>query len=529
MAFDRREFLKGSVALAGAAAFGNNICGSSKIAHPTLDPNALTHFVDPLPIPVIARPSATRPAPDNTSLKVPYYRVAIRAFETRLHRDLKPTRMWGYDYHSPGPTFETRSGEGMLVEWVNELPRAHFLPIDHSIHGAEASNPNVRSVTHLHGGKVPPESDGYPENWYVPGHSATYYYPNRQDAAMLWYHDHTLGINRLNIYAGMLGSYIIRDPLEDSLDLPRGKYEVPLVIYDRMLDRQGQLYYPVSAIPGAPWIPEFAGDVMVVNGKLFPYLEVEPRQYRFRVLNGSNSRFFDLTLSNGQEFHQIGSDQGLLVAPVSLKHLQLAPGERADLVIDFSASRGEHVILKNESFKVLQFRIEKSAAHTALLPRTLRPIQRIGESAAARTRNLALVEIDDTVARPRQMLLNNAHWSSPITEKPELGSVEIWNLINTSDDSHPIHLHLVRFQILDRQNFERFAYMYHNELKFTGPVTPPDVNEMGWKDTVRAEAGMVTRIIVPFDGYTGRYVWHCHILEHEDNEMMRPFEVIPAS
>jgi len=247
------------------------------------------------------------------------------------------------------------------------------------------------------------------------------------------------------------------------------------------------------------------------------------------VLNGSNSRFFDLKLSNGQEFYQIGSDQGLLPAPVALKDVQLAPAERADLILDFAGHAGEQIILKNESFETMQFRVSRaSVPPEARLPTTLRPVARIAESAAIRTRDLALIEVDDPVARPMEMLLNNARWGDPITEKPLLNSVEIWNLINPGDDSHPIHLHLVRFQILDRRNFERFAYQSKRQLRFTGPVMPPDANEIGWKDTVRADAGMVTRIIVRFEGYTGRYVWHCHILEHEDNEMMRPYEVVAA-
>jgi spore coat protein A, manganese oxidase len=529
MPLTRRLFLKQSAAVAGTMALRQNAHHAEKVIAPAvIDPITLTPFVDALPIPGIARPSGTKAVPGRSSLRVPFYRLAMGEFQTKIHRDLKPTRVWGFAGSSPGPTFETRSGEGLLVEWANQLPRSHFLPIDHNIHGAEADKPEVRTVIHLHGGKVPPESDGYPENWYAPGKSATYFYPNHQDAAMLWYHDHTLGINRLNVYAGLLGVFLIRDRVEDALDLPRGSYEIPLVICDRMFDKDGQLYYPVSENPRGPWISEFAGNAFLVNGKLLPYLEVEPRKYRFRVLNGSNSTFFDLKLSNGQEFHQIGSDQGLLAAPVAMKDLQLAPAERADLVIDFSAHAGEQIVLKNESFEVMQFRVSKtSAAPGVSLPATLRPVARIAESEAVRTRELALVEVDDPFARPFQMLLNNARWHDPVTEKPTLNSVEIWTLVNTSDDSHPIHLHLVKFQILDRRNFERFAYQTKGVLHFLGPVVPPDANEMGWKDTVQAHAGMVTRVIVRFEGYTGRYVWHCHILEHEDNEMMRPFDVLP--
>src|ERR1700690_4371576 len=301
-----------------------------------LNASTLAQFVDPLPLPEILRPVGKRPSPDNPALQLPYYRVAMRQFEQSVHRDLKPTRLWGYASSSPGPTFETRSGQGLLVEWVNELPEKHLLPVDHNIHGAEADKPEVRTVVHLHGAKAPPESDGYPEKWYVPGKSAVCHYPNRQDAAMLWYHDHTLGINRLNVFAGLFGAFFIRDEFEDSLNLPRGKYEVPLMICDRILDPGGQLNYPVSDDPKSPWVPEVFGDAVLLNGKLFPYLEVEPRKYRFRVLNAANGRFFRLTLSNGQSFQKIGTDQGLLPAPVPLTRLTIAPGERADLIIDFS-------------------------------------------------------------------------------------------------------------------------------------------------------------------------------------------------
>lgn len=276
---------------------------------PNLDPSSLEKFVDPLPLPQLAKPLEHRLAPSASGERVPFYRVAMRAVSGKLHRDLPPTTLWSYGGSVPGLTFETRSGQGVLVEWANELPRTHFLPIDHTLHGAEKDKPEVRGVVHLHGGKTPPESDGYPEDWYVPGQSRTYYYPNRQDAAMLWYHDHAMGINRLNIYAGLLGLWVIRDSAEDALDLPKGKYEVPLVLMDRDLRSDGQLSYPVSADPARPWVPEVFGEAHLVNGKLFPYLDVEPRKYRFRILNGANGRFYWLSLSQGAEMLQIGSDQ----------------------------------------------------------------------------------------------------------------------------------------------------------------------------------------------------------------------------
>jgi spore coat protein A, manganese oxidase len=501
---------------------------TAPLSRPALDPSSLAQFVDSLPIPKVLQSNEVRPSPVNPAVKVPYYRLAMRQFQNKVHPSMNPTRFWGFDSSFPGPTIESQKSRGVLVEWVNELPTSHFLPIDHHLHGAEPDKPEVRTVVHMHGAKTLPRSDGYPEDWYEPGKSALYYYPNEQDAALLWYHDHTLGINRLNVFAGLFGLYIVRDPAEDALNLPRGEHEIPLVFCDRLFDLEGQLYYPVSPHRNMPWVPEFFGNAILANGKLFPYLEVEPRKYRFRVLNAANGRFLHLSFANGLSFHQIGTDQGLLPAPVMLDQLALAPAERADLIVDFSVHAGEQIVLMNDALlAVMQFRIARGkVADTSSLPPTLRPITRIAESEAAMTRTLTLGEIDDLVQNPVTMLLNNTHWKEPITEKPVLNSTEIWNFMNVTDDSHPIHLHLVRFQILDRRRFDAFAYQNQGVLRYRGTPVPPDPSEAGWKDTVRADPGMITRIIVRFEGFVGRYVWHCHILEHEDNEMMRPYEVV---
>jgi len=527
---NRRKFLQKSGLTAGAM-LTHQLHRKMPDYHvrPALDPLTLAQFVDPLPIPAPAASSGTRANPGKPSAKIPYYRIPMRAFETQVHRDLKPTKMWGFTGTFPGPTFDLRSGEEILVEWANDLPAQHFLPIDHSLHGAEKDKPEVRVVSHLHGAKVPPQSDGYPENWITPGKSALYHYPNHQDAAMLWYHDHAMGINRLNIFAGLAGAYILRDPSEDALRLPNGKYEIPLIITDRMFDKDSQLYYPVSDQPESPWITEFFGNANLVNGKLFPFLDVEPRRYRFRVLNASNGRFYRLTLSNKQTFHQIGTDQGLLSAPVPVQKIMIAPGERLDLIVDFKDSPGAKIVLSDDFIPIMQFRVSEHAVKDdSLLPASLRTIEKLQESSAIKTRMLSLDEIDDQVQQPVKMLLNGKSWHDPVTENPRLNTTEIWSLINPTDDSHPIHLHLVKFQILDRQKIEDFTFAYHQQLKFLAPPVPPDPIEAGWKDTVRADPGMVTRIIARFEGYPGRYVWHCHILEHEDNEMMRPYDVLPA-
>jgi spore coat protein A len=484
----------------------------------SLTPAALTKYVDALPVPEKARP-----------VRKGHYRIAMREFQAKVHRDLPPTTFWGYEGMSPGPTFEVRSGEAITVDWINNLPRKHLLPVDHAMHGAGEDVPEVRTVVHLHGGKVPPESDGNPERWSVPGQSKVCYYPNRQEGAGLFYHDHAMGITRLNAVAGLFGHYLIRDKFEDSLRLPSGPYEIPLCIYDRLFQLNGQLQYPKL------WTDDYTGNALMLNGKLFPFLAAEPRFYRFRLLNCSNGNFFSLSfakdsssLAPGNEtFRMIGSDQGFLPASVEMNRLAMTPGERADIVMDFSAYAGKTIYLKASNFPIMQIRVSATEGGKAFaLPARLRKIERTPESAAVKTRELTLMHHMDAAARPTLMLLNGAHYDMPVTEIPALNSTEIWTLINLTDEPHPIHLHLVRFQILDRRPFDFEAYMKTGKLAYTGPGIPPEAHEAGWKDTVRAESLHATRIIVKFEGYKGRYVWHCHVLEHEDNEMMRPYEVI---
>jgi spore coat protein A, manganese oxidase len=502
----RRDFIAAGLI---ASASPQKLFGAS------LQPGKLSPFVDALPVPAVL-PKASR------------YRIAMREFVGKVHRDLPATRQWGYQGASPGPSIETRSGDPVTIEWVNQLPVKHFLPIDHNVMGCQDGAAEVRTIAHVHGAKCPPESDGYPENWFVPGKSLTVTYPNRQDAAMLWYHDHAMGITRLNTYAGLIGLFFIRDQHEESLGLPRGQFELPLVLCDRSFRTDGQLAYPVSPFPDAPWVDECAGEFTLINGKLLPFSEVEARRYRLRILNASNGRFYRLTLSAKVPMRQIGCDQGLLAAPVSLEALTLAPGERADLIVDFQAFRGREVVLNNGYLPLMQFRVgNEKVEDPGQAPGVLRKVERMPETVAVRTRVLSLDEHHDHLGNATQMLLNGTHWHMPVTENPILNSTEIWELVNVTEDSHPIHLHLVRFQILDRRRFNVDLYETSREVKYLGDPEPPEVNEAGWKDTVRAHSRMVTRIIINFEGYAGRYVWHCHNLEHEDNEMMRPYDVLP--
>lgn len=539
MRTSRRRFLQQMSWLAAGTPWATHahkqgVSGGGGSPESLLDTNALPRFVDPLPLPEILKPAGHRPNPADPGKNVPYYRIAMRQFAAKVHRDVAPTTFWGYGSSCPGPTLEARSGLPMLVEWANELPARHFLPIDHTLHGAETDKPEVRTVVHLHGGRTGPESDGYPESWLAPGQSTLYQYPNRQEAASLFYHDHAMGITRLNAVAGLMGLYVIRDDFEESLNLPSGPYEIPLVLFDRSFRLNGQLFYPVSAKANAPWVSEYYGSAILVNGKISPYLEVEPRKYRFRLLNSSNGSFYRLSFSPAAsvasppvEFVQIGTDQGFLAAPAKMSVLILGPAERADIIVDFSERAGQEVFLRTNVAIIMQFRVSsRKGADSSAAPSVLRPIRETPESQAVMTRNLTLEDYQDRLGRSSVMLLDGARWAMPVTEKPVLNSTEIWTFINLTDDSHPIHVHLVRFQILDRRPFDLSVYYLTKKIVFTGPPVPLEANEMGWRDTVRVDPMTVTRIIVKFGGFAGRYVWHCHILEHEDNEMMRPYDVV---
>ena len=522
----------------GEAMAGHDMAAAAKPAaprpvHKPLRVDQLEKFVDAMPVPPVAKSLGVRAHPEKGKTgqqgkQLEAYRFTMRQVAVKIHRDVAETQLWSYGDTVPGPTIEARSGQGVRIEWVNALPDKHFLPIDHTLHGAGADQPEVRTAVHVHGAKVEAKYDGFPEDWQTPGQKYEAIYPLDQDAATLWYHDHAMGIERLNQYAGLFGFFIVRDEAEDALALPRGKYEIPIAFADRLFAEDGSLYYPDSGDPNAPWVPEVYGDAMLVNGKLTPFLDVEPRAYRFRMLNASNSRTYVFSLSNKQSYQQIGSDQGLLAEPVEVKQVALSPGERADVVIDFSGAAGQKIVLNNQSWQIMQFRVAGAGAASvpAALPAELRKIERIPESVAVKTRLMILREYMDRSPMRMFMLLNGKRWHDPVTERPELDSVEIWSFANTTGDIHPIHLHLVRFQILDRRSFDADEYLLSGKLNYVGVPTLPPVVERGWKDTVQTYPETVTRVIVRFEGYTGRYVWHCHLLEHAANEMMRPFEVV---
>jgi len=493
---------------------------------PQLNALMLPGFVDAMPLPERITAAAGKRV-----------YVTMRETTVKLHRDLPEANMWTYaagdlrrgavSANPLSPVIEARTGEAAEIEWIHMLPEKHLFAIDHTLHGCGTDVPDVRAAVHMHGARTRTKDDGYPEDWFAHGQSRVCHYPMQQDATALWYHDHAMGLNRLNVYAGLAGMVLVRDRMGDGLGLPSGKFEVPLILYDRMLTRGGQLLYPVSDRIDHPWVSEFTGDALCVNGKIRPYFDVEPALYRLRVLNAANSRFFALGLGESRSFHLIGSDQGLLRAPVKMTRLLLAPGERADLLVDFRSDAGAKVHLKTGVQEILQFRVASGTSQArARIPEKLRAVTRMDPAAAVKTRTITLNEYEDRVAQPVVMLLNRKRWHEPVTETVKLNSTEIWEFVNLTDDTHPMHLHLVRFQILDRRTIETFDYEMKHELRYTGDVELPGEHEMGWKDVVQCPGGMVTRIVVPFHGYAGRYLWHCHILEHEANDMMRPYEVV---
>ncbi|VEF48151.1 Bilirubin oxidase [Bacillus freudenreichii] len=507
----------------------------------------LSKFLDELPIPPVLKPL-------QKNKSYTYYEVNMTEIKQSLHSELHETTVWGYEGSYPGPTIEVASGEIVFIKWMNNLPDRHLLPIDHTVHGAHMDVPEVRTVVHVHGACVEWESDGYPEAWFTKGFKQVgryfrkqiYRYDNCNHACTLWYHDHALGITRLNIYAGLAGFYLIRDQRERSLNLPSGKYEVPLLIQDKTFNNDGSLYYPkqrpkpVSGLETSI-VPEFVGETILVNGKVYPYLKVEPRKYRFRLLNASNTRFFRIKLDSGQLMYQISTDKGFMQHPIGIRQILLAPAERADIIIDFSNLEGENITMTNDAptpfpsgsppndntGTVMQFRVilSLSSVDTSAIPAYMFPFHKLNERLALKVRYLTLNETRDKFGR-ELMLLDNKQWDAPISENPKLGSTEIWYLINLTKDSHPIHLHLIEFQILDRRDFDIEKYNKEKMLHYTGAAIPPEPQERGWKDTVRANPKQVTRIIMRFGPYTGLYVWHCHMLEHEDYEMMRPYIVI---
>jgi len=610
--------------------------------------------------------------------RVDYYEIALRQFRQQiLPAPLPKTKVWSYgapqdpaSFNYPAFTIEARHDRPVRVKWINDLknPKTgaflpHLFAVDQTLHWANPPGPRdmhgtdqsaytgpVPMVVHVHGMHTAEDSDGYPEAWYLPDATdipagyftegtryrqfrrefrdrtgkrwrpgtAIFEYPNDQRATTLWYHDHSLGMTRQNVYAGPAGFYLIRGGADD---LPKGVlpgpaprrgdspgkryHEIPIVIQDRSFNEDGSLFYPDNRaffegllpaqlqIPFFPdlalgggvsdvaplWNPEFFGNTMVVNGRTWPNLNVEPRRYRFRFLNGSNSRFLILKMVTGEPtarpvgaalpFWQIGTEGGFLPAPLEMTDLLVAPAERADVVVDFTGlPAGTEVFLINEGpdepfgggIPGIDFDYADPGTTGQVMRFTVRRLR--GDDPSVRPRRLVLPALTPLgpETNTRQVSLNEIvsstvlvadvggnlvedlggepfgpieadlgtvsgglgvprGWDEAITENPMVGETEVWEIFNFTEDAHPIHLHQVQFQVVDREDNDPGSPGY-------GTVRAPEAWEGGFKDTVIAYPGEITRVKTRFD-IPGLFVWHCHILEHEDNEMMRPLFVGP--
>jgi spore coat protein A len=460
----------------------------------------------PLPIPPVLRPVADG--------DVDRYEIVQREAAVALLPGV-PTRIWGYDGRFPGPTIISRSGRPTVVRHRNELP--------------------VPTAVHLHGGHTPADSDGYPTDLILPvgtteAHPSShpdplarpttgvreYRYPLGQRAATLWYHDHRMDFTGPSVWRGLAGFHLVHDAEEDALPLPDGDRDIPLMIVDRSFAADGALKYPAldPALHDPPGViesyrPGVLGDVILVNGAAWPTLEVDAVRYRFRVLNASNARRYRLSLepSPPDAIVQIGSDGGLLERPVRHSVLDVAPGERFDIVIDFAGYPvGQTVTLANllgtgPTRDVMRFHVARAAADDSAVPERLSTIERLDPRSARRTRDLHFAN-----TREHTWTVNGKHFDPARTDiATSLGDVEVWRF--ATDFHHPIHLHLVHFQVLARNSEGR------------GPF------DSGWKDTVNLRPAEEISVITRFTGYPGRYVLHCHNLEHEDMAMMLNVQV----
>lgn len=549
----------------------------STTAQQLLDPHTQPRFINPLPVPSVINGQNGGLFTIDITQQEQWLGLVDPNTQQHLY-----TTVWGYNNTYPGPSILAKKNIPIEIYWRNKLtngsgqPLPHILPVDSSLHWALEGYPGwqnagVPIVTHLHGGHSESASDGLPEAWFTPnfnlkgqgfikGDVEPYFYHNSQEAASLFYHDHALGITRLNVYAGLAGFYLITDENEMDLQatgkLPAAPYDLGLAIQDKMFTADGKLYYPSEPEeeegnePSPSALPEMFGDFIIINGMAWPVLDVEPRPYRFRIVNGSDSRFYNMYLSNGLKMTQIGTDDGFLPVPVEMHQLLIGPGERKDIIIDFSKQslQGKTIILGNNARtpfpkgeppdphttgQMMAFRVSKSFNNSypiTVLPTTLRP-PIVPLTTTLESRKLILFEGLDEFGRLKPMLGTVEDgalgWHDPITENPMLDSVEIWEIFNETEDAHTIHLHMVSMQLINRQKFHAEVDEETGkpeEIILIGPPKPPPPDELGWKDTWVMFPGEVTRVTAKFD-IEGLYVWHCHILSHEDHEMMRPYYV----
>jgi FtsP/CotA-like multicopper oxidase with cupredoxin domain len=482
----RRRILAGGAAAAGLAALRSmraragdeNPWARLMGDYATVRPPSFTR---PVPIPPIKRPTRTGPHGDEIEL-------VVSPGEARPLAG-NPTQILGFDGTWPGPTILATRGQPTLVSLTNRL--------------REPAN------VHNHGHRAPPSSDGHPLQTIKPGETRVYTYPNQQSGGTYWYHDHTYGLTGSHVYRGLAGFYIIHDPAEDALGLPSGAHDIPLVIQDRLFDAGNQLSYTIDA---GTTFKGVLGNTLCTNGVHTPVLAVATRRYRFRFLNGCNSRNLRLGLSNGEPMLQIASDGSLLAGPVRQTSVDLAPSERADCVIDFGAAKpGTSIVLRNldptwpELPDVLRFDVTRREEDPSRVPAHLADVQRVPEAEAGRRRRKLRFQLADG-----QWTINGIRYDpARIDFRPKLGTTEIWEIENGEQTQmHPFHQHMVPVQILD----------------LNGEPPPPAL--AGWKDTVAIPPAGRARLIMRFSGYTGTYVFHCHKLEHEDYAMMLQQEVV---
>jgi FtsP/CotA-like multicopper oxidase with cupredoxin domain len=481
----RREF----VALSGGVIAGAAL--TSATSRHAFSNHLIPHFEVPLPIPRVLQPVRTDATTD-------YYEIVQREACVEILPG-RHTTIWGYEGTFPGPTIKARRGRTAIVRHVNRL--------------------GTPTVVHLHGGVTPPESDGFPMDHVMPGEARAYVYPNTQRAATLWYHDHAMDRTGRNIYMGLSGLYLLEDDDERVLGLPDGPYDVPLLIQDRLFAADGSFHYKMVNHLGAK------GGTLLVNGAPWPRLDVSTRTYRFRIVNGSNATPLRLALSSGDPLIQIATDGGLLPAPVVCRQIPLAMAERVEVIVDFSRhSVGTDIVLQNLntrgatgsiSNEIMQFhvaRVEREARH---IPGRLAETEALDRSAAVRTRQFVFSVQPSFGPLPSpSWRINGRRFEAEIPiASPRYGDVEIWRFTNKRflgalGIVHPVHVHLVRFKVLQRNG---------------GPPLP---HETGWKDTVSVDRDEDVSVIARFEGYRGRYLVHCHNLEHEDHSMMARFDVV---
>ena len=513
----RRRFLTvggvGSAALVVAGA--TRIVGTANASH-SQGP-VIASFQAPLPIPPVLNPVRSDADTD-------YYEIAQQEAKVEILPGVQTT-IWGYNGMFPGPTIETRRGRKVAIRQTNRLPslggvKAAYVCGDGQ-HATAQGLPVLSpadlasaSVVHLHGGVTPSESDGFPTDLIPPGGFKDYTYPNDQRATTLFYHDHAMNTTAYHNYMGLAGLYIVHDDVEDRLPLPKGAYDVPLILQDRSFTPDGQFLLKNDQF--------FADEnTILVNGAPWPHFEVAARKYRFRILNASNSRPYILALSSGKPLVQIATDGGLMAAPAPSASIPLSPAERIQVVIDFADYPvGSQVVLQNgnkqgQMSQVMRFDVVRKEQDDSAIPAKLADIETLRPEQAVRTRTFVFAPLLSLAHAPYIWKINGQEFDpNRVDAMPKLGDVEIWRFVNAKlfnihGMPHPIHMHLVNFQLLDRNNGQK-----------------PAPYETGWKDTLNVPEGEEARVITRFEGYKGKYLLHCHNLQHEDCAMMTTFQTV---